>query len=162
MLIGWVANEEENEIANPTVNDFKFMRQILVSALKSENHTDSDYGVRGEEMLEAFANLVACADDNVSDVIAARLPVILGAVLYGPLQPDATQKVQPGEYTNAEKLQALRCCYTMCFTPEGRAAIAATPRLAGGSVRCFPFLVSLLLYSICTRLSYALRKSVET
>ena len=132
MLIGWVANEQENHLANPTVSDFKFMRQILVRALKSDNHFESDTGVRAEEMLEGFANLVACADDNVSDVIAAHVPVILGAVLSGPLQADPSAKVQPGEYTKAEKLLAARCCHTMCFTPEGRAAVAATPRLAGG------------------------------
>ena len=132
MLIGWVANEEENDIANPTVYDFRIMRQTFVRALQEDKHTVSDCGIRAEEMLEAFVNLVACADDNVSDVIGAHLPIILGAVLSGPLYSDSPKKVQPGEYTLAEKLLALRCCLTMCFTPEGRAAIFAIPRLAGG------------------------------
>ena len=192
LLIGWVANEEENKLVDPTVSDFKYMRQILVVALKSSHHRSF---VGAQEILEGLANLVACGDDNVKDVIDARILIILGAVLSGPLydesskvgqsaannnkgnmlqagmpgmmglpgmmgfgipgmgtqssmpgimglgipgvgpsgpQAQSSKKLQCGEYTNTEKLLAARCCYTMCFKPEGRAAIAAIPRLAGG------------------------------
>lgn len=132
VLIGWVDNEKENILADPTATDFSFMRQILVPALKSDNHYASEYGVRAEEMLVGIANLVACADNNVSDVIEARIPIFLGAVLAGPLQGGPSTKVKPGEYTNNEKFFAARCCHTMCFKPEGRAAIFGMPRLAEG------------------------------
>lgn len=129
-LLGWVADEDEMKLVDPTVNDFRFMRRVLVRALKTDRH-ESELGLRAEEILEDVANLLGCAEDNVEDVIAARIPIVLGAVLYGPLQPQP-EKVKPGEYIRAEKLLGLRCCYTLCFKEEGRAAIAAIPRLAGG------------------------------
>lgn len=128
-LLGWVADEDEMKLVDPTVNDFRFMCRVLVRALKTDRH-ESELGLRAEEILEDVANLLGCAEDNLEDVIAARIPIVLGAVLYGPLQPQP-EKVKPGEYIRAEKLLALRCCYTLCFKEEGRAAIAANPRLAG-------------------------------
>lgn len=130
-LIGWVANEKEMKLVDPTVEDFTLLHVILVSALKSSKHR-SESGMLADERLEDIANLIGCADDNVSDVIAARIPIVLGAVLYGPLAAKP-EKVKAGEYTEEEKLLALRCCHTMCFKKEGRDAIASIPRLAGGA-----------------------------
>lgn len=140
-LIGLVANEEENHQAHLSVDDFRLMRKILVRALKSDDHYAADSGVHAEELLEGIANLVACADENIGHAIAARIPIILGAVLAGPQQAVSTDLVRPGEYTKTEKLLAARCTHTMSFTFEGRAAIAATPRLAAGPLLFYILLV---------------------
>ena len=128
-------------------------------ALKSDGHYAADSGVRAEEILEGIANLIACADENVSHMVAARVPVILGAVLAGPLQAEPTAGVKSGEYTNEEKLLAARCSHTMSFTPEGRAAIAGTPRLAAGPL-LYCCLLDILLKLITIRwiLAYQILK----
>ena len=145
-VIGLVGNENEMNLAIANVSDFQKIQQVLLRALKSDHHRDEESEFKAHIMLEGIAILMECSEKNVDFVTDLHIPNLFGEVISGPLHANVLSSVKPGEYKKKEKENALRCCYTLSFKPQGRTAIAALPSLAVGmfSVHTIQFFNTIL------------------
>lgn len=105
--------------------------QLLSLTLSSPDHLNVEEGIHAEDILEALSNLIALAESNANDFVAAGGVPILSRILNGPL---ASPQLRANAYSANEKTIAARCVHTLCFTEAGRREVDSDKDLPTGAL----------------------------